>query len=156
MVYYYDKWYLFCMVDEYYYYEVGNQCVVFEWCGWWILLLVCYDLCFLVWLCNQNDYDLVLYVVNWLVLCLLYWQLLLIVCVIENQVYVVGCNWVGIDGNGYYYCGDSWIINFQGEIIVIVDLYQVICFDVELLLSVFQEYCEKFFVWCDVDFFMIG
>lgn len=72
-VYFYDKRYLFRMVDEYLYYKAGNARVIVEWRGWRILSLVCYDLRFFVWSRNFNDYDFVLYVVNWFVSRFLYW-----------------------------------------------------------------------------------
>ncbi len=56
-VHHYDKRHLFRMADEHHHYEAGNQRVVFEWRGWRILPLVCYDLRFPVWSRNQNDYD---------------------------------------------------------------------------------------------------
>jgi hypothetical protein len=64
-VHHYDKRHLFRMADEHHHYEAGNERVVFEWRGWRILPLVCYDLRFPVWSRNLNDYDLALYVANW-------------------------------------------------------------------------------------------
>jgi predicted amidohydrolase len=66
--------------------------VVFEWRGWRILPLVCYDLRFPVWSRNLNDYDLALYVANWPAPRSLHWQSLLVARAIENQAYVAGCN----------------------------------------------------------------
>jgi predicted amidohydrolase len=43
-VHFYDKRHLFRMADEHHHYEAGNERVVFEWRGWRILPLVCYDL----------------------------------------------------------------------------------------------------------------
>ena len=77
-VHHYDKRHLFRMADEHHHYEAGNQRVVFEWRGWRILPLVCYDLRFPVWSRNQNDYDLALYVANWPAPRSLHWQSLLI------------------------------------------------------------------------------
>ncbi len=62
---FYDKRHLFRMADEHHHYEAGTERVVFEWRGWRILPLVCYDLRFPVWSRNHNDYDLALYVANW-------------------------------------------------------------------------------------------
>ncbi len=62
---FYDKRHLFRMAEEHHHYEAGNERVVFEWRGWRILPLVCYDLRFPVWSRNHNDYDLALYVANW-------------------------------------------------------------------------------------------
>lgn len=64
-VHHYDKRHLFRMADEHHHYEAGDKRVVFEWRGWRILPLVCYDLRFPVWSRNLNDYDLALYVANW-------------------------------------------------------------------------------------------
>ena len=64
-VHHYDKRHLFRMADEHHHYEAGDRRVVFEWRGWRILPLVCYDLRFPVWSRNLNDYDLALYVANW-------------------------------------------------------------------------------------------
>ncbi len=64
-VHFYDKRHLFRMADEHHHYEAGHERVVFEWRGWRILPLVCYDLRFPVWSRNRNDYDLALYVANW-------------------------------------------------------------------------------------------
>lgn len=64
-VHHYDKRHLFRMADEHHHYKAGDKRVVFEWRGWRILPLVCYDLRFPVWSRNLNDYDLALYVANW-------------------------------------------------------------------------------------------
>ena len=56
-VHFYDKRHLFRMADEHQHYEAGSERVVFEWRGWRILPLVCYDLRFPVWSRNRNDYD---------------------------------------------------------------------------------------------------
>ncbi|MDV3385461.1 amidohydrolase [Klebsiella pneumoniae] len=154
-VHHYDKRHLFRMADEHHHYEAGNQRVVFEWRGWRILPLVCYDLRFPVWSRNQNDYDLALYVANWPAPRSLHWQSLLIARAIENQAYV-GCNRVGTDGNGHHYRGDSRIINPQGEIIATADPHQATRLDAELSLSALQEYREKFPAWRDADPFTIG
>lgn len=66
---YYDKCYLFCMVGEYEYYSFGECQELFEFKGWWVCLLICYDLCFLVWSCDLYDIDLLFYIVNWFVFC---------------------------------------------------------------------------------------
>jgi predicted amidohydrolase len=152
----YDKRHLFRMADEHHHYEAGNERVVFEWCGWRILPLVCYDLRFPVWSRNRNDYDLVLYVANWPAPRSLHWQALLAARAIENQAYVVGCNRVGTDGNGHHYRGDSRVINPQGEIIATAEPHQATHIHAELSLTALKEYREKFPAWQDADAFTIG
>ena len=155
-VHHYDKRHLFRMADEHHHYEAGDRRVVFEWRGWRILPLVCYDLRFPVWSRNLNDYDLALYVANWPAPRSLHWQSLLIARAIENQAYVAGCNRVGTDGNGHHYRGDSRIISPQGEIVATADPHQATRLDAELSLAALQEYREKFPAWRDADPFTLG
>ncbi|QKN83168.1 amidohydrolase [Scandinavium goeteborgense] len=152
----YDKRHLFRMADEHHHYEAGHERVVFEWRGWRILPLVCYDLRFPVWSRNRNDYDLALYVANWPAPRSLHWQALLTARAIENQAYVIGCNRVGTDGNGHHYRGDSRAINPQGEIIASAEPHQATLINTELSLSALQEYRQKFPAWQDADGFTIG
>ena len=153
-VHFYDKRHLFRMADEHQHYEAGSERVVFEWRGWRILPLVCYDLRFPVWSRNRNDYDLALYVANWPAPRSLHWQALL--TAIENQAYVVGCNRVGTDGNGHHYRGDSRVISPQGEIIATAEPHQATRIDAEISLTTLKEYREKFPAWQDADPFSIG
>lgn len=44
--------------------------------------------------------------------------MLLCVCVIENFSYVIGVNCVGVDGNDFFYVGDSVVIDLVGELLV--------------------------------------
>lgn len=130
-VHFYDKRHLFRMADEHQHYEAGSERVVFEWRGWRILPLVCYDLRFPVWSRNRNDYDGV--VRRQLARPRsLHWQALLTARAIENQAYVVGCNRVGTDGNGHHYRGDSRVISPQGEIIATAEPHQATRIDAEI------------------------
>lgn len=155
-VHFYDKRHLFRMADEHHHYEAGHERVVFEWRGWRILPMVCYDLRFPVWSRNRNDYDLALYVANWPAPRSLHWQALLVARAIENQAYVAGCNRVGTDGNGHHYRGDSRVINPQGEIIATAEAHQATRIDAELSMTVLKEYREKFPAWRDADGFELG
>jgi len=57
-VHFYDKRHLFRMADEHHHYQPGETRVIFEWRGWRIMPLVCYDLRFPVWSRNRDEYDL--------------------------------------------------------------------------------------------------
>lgn len=144
------------MAEEHHHYTAGNERVVFEWRGWRILPLVCYDLRFPVWSRNHNDYDLALYVANWPAPRSLHWQSLLVARAIENQAYVAGCNRVGTDGNGHHYRGDSRIISPQGEILATAEPHQATRLDAELSLTALNEYREKFPAWQDADPFSLN
>jgi omega-amidase len=114
---FYDKRHLFTMGGEHERYQAGEMRQVINYCGWRILLTVCYDLRFPVFCRNRNDYDVMLCVANWPAVRRHPWRTLLQARAIENQAYVIGVNRVGIDGNGLAYSGDSMAVNFLGEII---------------------------------------
>lgn len=113
----YDKRHLFRMANEDAHYTSGTQRVIVTHEGWRILLAVCYDLRFPVWLRNRNDYDLIVLVANFPERRRYAWNSLLVARAIENQVYVAACNRVGTDGNQINHTGDSQIIDPMGQII---------------------------------------
>ncbi|MEW5847054.1 MAG: amidohydrolase [Bacteroidota bacterium] len=113
----YDKRHLFRMAKEDEHYTAGTQRVIVNLEGWRILLAVCYDLRFPVWLRNRNDYDLLVLVANFPERRRYAWNALLVARAIENQVYVAACNRVGMDGNQINHTGDSQIIDPMGQII---------------------------------------
>jgi len=118
---YYDKKHLFSHASENKFYTAGDKRVIVEYMGWKILLLICYDLRFPVWIKNRYspesgfDYDCILCVANWPELRSHPWRILLMARAIENQSYVIGVNRVGIDGNDWHFCGDSALISPLGE-----------------------------------------
>lgn len=114
----YNKRHLFRMAKEDEHYTAGTQRVIVNYEGWRILLAVCYDLRFPVWLRNRNDYDLMILVANFPERRRYAWNSLLVARAIENQVYVAACNRVGADGNQINHTGDSQIIDPMGQIVV--------------------------------------
>jgi len=113
----YDKRHLFRMSEEETSYKQGFNRIVFEWRGWRILPQICYDLRFPVWIRNQDDYDLILFVANWPEPRRDVWRTLLLARAIENQAYVAGVNRIGKDHNMVNHAGDSMIISPKGVII---------------------------------------
>ena len=132
---YYDKRHLFAYAGEDKYYTPGNKRLIASVKGWKVNLQICYDLRFPVW-ARQSDssfdqvplppeqrknkgveYDLLVYVANWPEKRIQAWKTLLQARAIENQVYVVGVNRVGNDGNNIYHSGDSMVIDPLGEIL---------------------------------------
>ncbi|HDP75333.1 MAG TPA: amidohydrolase [Bacteroidales bacterium] len=112
----YDKRHLFRMAKEDQHYTAGMQRVIVNYEGWQIMLAVCYDLRFPVWLRNLNDYDLMILVANFPERRRHAWNSLLVARAIENQAYVAACNRVGADGNQINHTGDSQIIDPMGQI----------------------------------------
>jgi predicted amidohydrolase len=108
------------MADEHQTYTGGQKLLIEEWRGWKICPLICYDLRFPVWSRNRmvngaHLYDALIYVANWPAVRKAPWMKLLLARAIENQVYTVGVNRVGIDGNGMEYSGNSSFIDPRGE-----------------------------------------
>ncbi len=113
----YDKRHLFSMAGEDKHYSCGTERLVWQWKGWRILPQICYDLRFPVFSRNLGDYDIYLNVANWPDKRSHAWRTLLQARAIENQAYAIGVNRVGEDGNGFYYRGDSAIVDPLGEVL---------------------------------------
>lgn len=119
----YDKRHLFTFANEDDHYSPGASKKVVHWRGWNILLQICYDLRFPVFMRNTvvNDspeYDAAIFVANWPAVRSKPWKNLLISRAIENQCYVLASNRVGADGNGIEYSGDSSVIDPKGDYLI--------------------------------------
>lgn len=116
---YYRKRHLFTLGDEHEHYSAGDQQVMIEYKDYRILLAVCYDLRFPVWLRRTPamNYDLLLLVANWPERRNAHWKNLIQARAIENQSYVAAVNRIGEDGHGVAHSGDSALINAKGEIL---------------------------------------
>jgi len=111
----YDKRHLFSLAGEEKAYSPGSEKLIVEYLGWKICLLVCYDLRFPVFSRNVEDYDLLVYVANWPKVRINAWDILLKARAVENLVYTIGVNRVGLDGNGHEYNGHSQVVDFLGN-----------------------------------------
>ena len=111
----YDKRHLFRLADEHEHYSAGSTRTVFDYKGFRVCPMVCYDLRFPVWSRNLNDYDLLLYVANWPSPRHNAWHTLIRARAIENQAFVAAVNRCGVDGNDLGYKGGSAIIDYLGQ-----------------------------------------
>jgi predicted amidohydrolase len=114
----YNKKHLFGLAEEPLHYTAGDTPLQFSFKGWEIKPLICYDLRFPVWSRNKpsKPYDVLIYVANWPAKRIYAWRQLLIARAIENQVYTIGCNIIGTDGNGIDYNGNSMGIDAMGDV----------------------------------------
>ena len=151
----YDKRHLFRMGNEHNYYTQGQQRKVFEYSGWRILPQICYDLRFPVWSRNQHDYDLMVYVASWPEARRDVWSILLQARAIENQVYLVGVNRVGVDGMGLTYSGDSVILDPKGIAIASAKRGDEAAVIGSVSLAELNSFRTRFPVWMDADDFSI-
>ena len=111
----YDKRHTFTLAGEHKVYTAGTEKVIFNYKGWNICPLVCYDLRFPVWARNVEDYDLLIYVANWPKIRIDAWDTLLKARAIENMSYCIGVNRVGLDGNNFEYSGHSAAYDVLGK-----------------------------------------
>ena len=111
----YDKRHTFTLAGEHKVYTAGTEKVMFNYKGWKICPLVCYDLRFPVWARNVEDYDLLIYVANWPKIRIEAWDVLLKARAIENMTYCIGVNRVGLDGNNFEYSGHSAAYDVLGN-----------------------------------------
>ncbi|WP_178986689.1 amidohydrolase [Winogradskyella helgolandensis] len=111
----YDKRHTFTLAGEHKVYTAGTEKVIFNYKGWKICPLVCYDLRFPVWARNTEDYDLLIYVANWPKVRVNAWDALLKARAIENMTYCIGVNRVGLDGNNHEYSGHSAAYDVLGN-----------------------------------------
>lgn len=151
---YYDKKHLFGLAGEHEHFAAGNKKLVFEWKGFRICPMVCYDLRFPVWARNTpaKPYDLLLYVANWPSRRGHHWRSLLVARAIENQAFVVGVNIFGADGNGHDYSGDSAIYDYSGQQIVQISGEEGI-FSTEISVDGLQQYRKQLPFLDDADRF---
>lgn len=119
----YDKRHLFALAGEAKDYTPGTERLVFEWKGWKICPMICYDLRFPVWARNtwEDDvaaFDLLVYMANWPAPRNNAWDTLLQARAIENLCYSIGVNRTGTDGVGAEYVGHSGVYNHKGQEVV--------------------------------------
>lgn len=151
----YDKGHLFRMEKEHEDFTKGNQKTIFEHNAWRVCTMICYDLRFPVWSRNQGEYDLLIYIASWPESRREVWNTLLKARAIENQVYVVGVNRIGKDGEGISYSGDSVIINPKGQVIEKARDYSEEVISAELSLNELKSFRDKFPVYLDADKFKL-
>ena len=150
---YYDKRHLFSMGDEPQYYAAGAKRKQFEWHGWQIKPIICYDLRFPAW-CRNNrtkPYDLLLCAACWPTARSDVWLTLLKARALENQCYVIGVNRVGEDGNGLPHQGDSIIYSPKGEIIGRIPENEEAVATFEISYAALHDFRRKFPVLNDMD-----
>jgi omega-amidase len=170
---FYDKRHLFAYANEHEYYTPGQKRLIASVKGWKINLIVCYDLRFPIW-CRQSrtkivqgdpteeelmepiapEYDLLICVANWPERRNHAWKTLLQARAIENQVYVVGVNRVGNDGNNIYHSGDTLIADAMGQVLYTRGNEEDI-FTITLQKDTLEEVRQKLPFLEDADDFMI-
>jgi len=159
----YDKRHLFRMGEENNTYTIGKERIIVTVKGWKIYPLVCYDLRFPVWSRQphtpkgalEEGYDCLIYVANWPEVRNYPWKQLLIARAIENQVYVIGVNRIGKDGNDMMHSGDSVVLNANGIPISKTKANEESVETITLSWKELEEFRKAFPVGMDSDKFRI-
>ncbi len=158
----YDKVHLFRMAGEHKKYVPGNERLVIEYAGWKILLTVCYDLRFPVFMRNrvignhELEYDLIVCVANWPSPRTNAWRTLLQARAMENLCFVAGVNRIGKDGNDLEYSGDSMLVDFKGEHVIDYPANQAFVATETISKQKLNTFREKFPAHLDADNFSIA
>ncbi len=154
--YFYDKRHLFTMASEHQHFTAGKSKLIFEWTGFRIAPMICYDLRFPVWSRNtaQENYDLLVYVANWPLSRQSAWDILLKARAIENLAYVAGVNRIGLDDKGIVYGGHSALIGPKGEVLIAASDQQVVLVQ-EINRESLIEYRNNFPAHLDSDSFTL-
>ena len=116
----YDKRHRFSIAGEAEYFDGGEERVVVNLNGWRLLMAVCYDLRFPVWLRQTPggpEYDGILVPANWPEARQSAWDTLLRARAMENQCYVLGVNRIGEDGFGVQHSGGTASIGPWGDVL---------------------------------------
>jgi len=156
----YDKRHLFRFGGEHKILTPGKEKIIVELKGWKILPLICYDLRFPVWSKNRliegvQEYDLLIYVANWPVARKYAWKNLLVARSIENQVYCLGVNRVGVDGYGNQHSGDTMVIDPKGQILTQSTPFNECMLSVTLHFDELKSFRDEFPVGMDWDDFEV-
>lgn len=114
----YDKRHTFTLAGEDKEYQAGQERLIFNYKGFRICPMICYDLRFPVWSRNTENYDILIYVANWPAPRIGAWDALLRARAIENMAYCLGVNRVGSDQNGHKYTGHSAAYDCLGNTMV--------------------------------------
>ena len=147
-----DKRHLFSLGREPEHFSAGDKRMIINYCGFNILVMVCYDVRFPVWNRNvNNEYDLAIYVANFPQRRIIDWDILLQARAIENQAYVCGVNRVGIDGQGIDYDGHSALLDFKATPLLHFLENKSSVQTAEITMEPLQRYRHKFSVWQDAD-----
>lgn len=152
---FYNKRHLFTMGNEERHFESGTERLIVTYKGWRICPLICYDLRFPVWARNRNEYDILVYSVNWPQARTEVWNTLLKARAIENQAYVVGANRVGVDGNSIAYSGNSQLIDPKGNVLASVEEFTENIVAAQFSYSELNKFRTDFPVLNDADKFSI-
>lgn len=112
----YIKVHPFSFASEDKFFNAGNKLSIVNFQGIDFGLTICYDLRFPeLYSALGKQTDIIINIANWPDKRMDHWNTLLKARAIENQIFVVGVNRIGMDGNGLEYTESSNIFDANGE-----------------------------------------
>lgn len=112
----YDKIHPFSFAGEDRFFQPGNKLAKMRMQEFLLGFSICYDLRFPeLYSALAKDCDVLVNIANWPKRRIMHWRVLLQARAIENQVFVIGVNRTGLDGNGLEYERSSVVVNANGE-----------------------------------------
>lgn len=114
----YVKIHPFSFANEDKYFTSGEDLKKINYFNFDLSLTICYDLRFPeIYSALAKDCNLIINIANWPRKRIDHWKVLLKARAIENQIYLIGVNRTGKDGNNLEYIESSDIISPNGEIL---------------------------------------
>lgn len=114
----YSKIHPFTFSGENLYFNGGNQLSKVDFMNHTIGLTICYDLRFPeLYTALAKKSDIIINIANWPKKRINHWHTLLKERAIENQLFIIGVNRIGVDNNSIEYEESSNIYNANGEIL---------------------------------------
>ncbi|WP_294961196.1 nitrilase-related carbon-nitrogen hydrolase [Sulfurimonas sp.] len=114
----YTKIHPFTFANEDKYFKAGKKLEIVTYKNYNFGLTICYDLRFPeLYSSLSKKSDVIINIANWPKLRLNHWETLLKARAIENQIYLVGVNRTGIDGNNLEYEESSNIFDANGDVL---------------------------------------
>lgn len=112
----YAKIHPFSFAGEDHHFQAGDRLSQMRIAGFTVGFSICYDLRFPeLYTALARDCDILINIANWPQRRVRHWRTLLQARAIENQVYVIGVNRIGCDGNGLGYEASSMVVDANGE-----------------------------------------
>jgi predicted amidohydrolase len=113
----YIKIHPFTLAGESEHFDSGDKLEIVQYKSINIGLSICYDLRFPeIYSAMAKNCDIIINIANWPKKRISHWEALLKARAIENQIFIIGVNRIGIDGNNLEYVESSCIYNANGEL----------------------------------------
>lgn len=128
----YTKIHPFSFSNEDKYFNSGKELKALTFNGYKIGLSICYDLRFPeLYSALSKESDIIINIANWPKKRVNHWKTLLKSRAIENQIFIIGVNRIGTDGNGLEYEESSMVYNADGEMLRCINTEDMKVFTVE-------------------------